>query len=170
MRMVASILFNSVSHNVEAFLIVSFSISHFFVIFYWFIRLKLVLKIWLLLREYTFCVHTCILPIFTRAIYFACYRPHCFLSYLITKMIWPLLEGHGMQSQKDTIDNNANFEQGHTGVDKKSVIWFEGATMQRFLRKKNTNVLQSLRIDIELHIGNIWIWIFYSSLMITRTT
>ena len=24
-----------------------------------------------------------------------------------------------MQSQKDTIDNNANFEQGHTGVDKK---------------------------------------------------
>ena len=51
-------------------------------------------------------------------------------------MIWPLLEGHGMQSQKDTIDNNANFEQGHTRVDKKSVIWFEGATMQRFLRKK----------------------------------
>ena len=45
MRMVASVLFISVSHNVEAFLIVSFSISHFFVIFYWFIRLKLVLKI-----------------------------------------------------------------------------------------------------------------------------
>ena len=40
-------------------------------------------------------------------------------------MIWPLLEGHGMQSQKDTIDNNANFEQGHTRVDKKKchLIW-----------------------------------------------